>query len=179
MRIGRVINKLFGGKFKPSDIEVFVNEYKSEHDMMTGNIDIELVEGDDITYWYDYKKYAPGGTLGKSCMRDVGSRRLQMYSDNPEVIKLAIYKRHDKLEARALVWVTDKGMFMDRRYYTKDHLDNAFQSYAKKKGWMYKGQNGLNKLTVKLKHNKSLYGNTRPYLDTFTYNRNGTLTAYG
>lgn len=182
-RIGRVINRIFPGEFTKKQVEDFTNEYKAEHDMINGNIGIRVVRGKDIAYWYDYKKYARGGTLNNSCMRAVGPKRLALYTENPEVIGLAIYTRHDKLEARALVWTlnTPRGAtYMDRVYYTKDHFANAFQAYAEKNGWTtYKGRygEGNKRMVVKLPHFKRSFMTNHPYLDTFRVNNDGTLTA--
>jgi len=179
MKLGRIINRLFPGKFKPADIEIFVNEYKGEHDMATGNIAIELVHGKDIAHWYASKMYAGGGgTLNNSCMRNVNKNRFNLYVDNPDQIEMAIYTRAGKLEARALVWHTDKGIYMDRIYYTKDHLANAFKRYAERNGWMYRDQRNLPRLRVRLTTNKREYQGNHPYFDSFRYNNNGTLTAY-
>jgi len=180
MRLGRIINNLWPGEFSEKDIELFVNNYKSEHDMMTGNINIQLVEGDDIAYWYDYHKYAPGGTLGNSCMRAVGPKRLAVYTENPDNVKLAIFTKHNKLEARALVWYTDRGVYMDRIYYTEDHLSNAYVAYADRNGWMcHSKRNNVNgRLRVKLKRGKRDYIRTHPYFDSFHFVDDGvTLTC--
>jgi len=176
MRLGRILNRLFPNEFNPREIELFVNEYKGEHDMSTGNIDIEVIEGKEVGRWYSAKKYAPGGTLNNSCMRYEPTTKFNLYSQNPEQIKMAIYTRGGKLEARAIVWYTNRGIFMDRVYYTKDHLDNAFKRYAERNGWMYKGQQpDPPKLTV-IPHKGNF--NDYPWLDTFHRQNNGTLTAY-
>ena len=52
MRLGRIINRILPDQFTAKEIEDFVNEYKSEHDMITGNIGIRLVDGKEIAYWY-------------------------------------------------------------------------------------------------------------------------------
>jgi len=171
MRLGRIINRLWPDKFNARQVELFVNEYKGEHDMMTGNIDIELIHGKDIYEWYQQKKYAGGGTLGNSCMRGAGKQQMAMYTDNPQQIRMAVYRRAGKLEARALVWTTDHGIFMDRIYYTKDHLQNAFRRYADRNGWMYREQNPRPPhLTVRLQNQVR---GQHPYLDTFRLTHNG------
>jgi hypothetical protein len=178
MRLGRIINRILPDQFTAKEIEDFVNEYKSEHDMITGNIGIRLVDGKEIAYWYDYRKYnqKAGGTLNNSCMRNVGKDRLSLYVDNPNQVKLAIYTRNNQLEARALVWQTDKGVYMDRIYYTQDHLSNAFQRYAENQGWKIYNRRERN-MSVRLDNNKRDYIQNHPYLDTFQYRENGTLTS--
>jgi hypothetical protein len=175
LRLGRIINKLWNNEFTAEQIENFVNDYKAEHDMLHGNINIKLVSGKDIAYWYDYHKYAPGGTLNKSCMRAVGKNRLALYVDNPEKIKLAIFTKGEKLEARALVWETNQGVYMDRIYYTVDHLANSYVAYADKMGWMcYNKKNQIKKqLVVNLEHGDKKYYANHPYLDSFSLSRDG------
>lgn len=172
MRLGKIINKLFPNKFTTKDIEIFVNEYKGEHDLLSGNINIKIVEGKDIAYWYDYKNYNQnGGTLNNSCMKNVPSNVFDLYVLNPNQIKMAIYERNKKLEARALVWYTDKGIYMDRIYYTKDHLKNCFEAYAERNNWMHRNQNQLPRLTVTLENVKRKFDENHPYLDSFNYNK--------
>jgi len=178
MRIGRIINRLWPNEFTAREVELFVNEFKGEHDMITGNINIQLVQGDDIYKWYQGKMYAGGGSLGQSCMKNMGKAQAAMYTENPNQIRMAIYTRAGKLEARAIVWTTDRGIFMDRIYYTKDHLTNAFRRYAERNGWMYKNQEPEpERLTVRLEHRVRL---NNPYLDTFAVTNNGTRAeAFG
>jgi len=172
MRLGRIINRLWPDRFNARQVELFVNEYKSEHDMITGNINIQLVHGNDIYEWYQEKMYAGGGTLGNSCMRRANKAQLSLYTDNPQKIRMAIYTRGGKLEARAIVWTTDNGIFMDRIYYTKDHLQNAFVRYAERNGWMHRDQNPRPPhLIVRLV--TQVRGNY-PYLDSFRITNNGT-----
>ena len=179
MRLGRIINKLFPSKYTPRQIELFVNDYKGEHDMLNGNIGIEIVRGTDITYWYSHnhynEKYA-GGTLNKSCMKNSPKDYFLLYSDNPEVVEMTVYIRNNKLEARAIVWHTNEGIYMDRVYYNEDHLSNAFVGYAEKNGWMYRGQRNLPQLTVKLEKFRKSYLSKSPWMDSFYYKGNGVLT---
>lgn len=102
-------------------------------------------------------------------MRNVGGERFSIYVDNPEQVKLAIYTRNNKLEARALIWETDKGKYMDRVYYTKDHLANAFYKYAENNGWLHRNMKNLPKMEVNLENNKMDYIRNQPYFDTFRY----------
>jgi len=180
IRLGGIINRIYPDEFTTREIELFVNEFKGEHDMATGNIEIRIVEGKDIPYWYASKRYSPGGgggggSLNQSCMRNEPETRFDAYTSNPKQIKMAIFVKGGKLEARAIVWTTDNGQFMDRVYYTIDHLNNAFHRYAEKNGMMYKGQTpNPPRLTVRLE-NKN-FRNT-PYFDTFRGN-DGVYTAY-
>jgi len=173
MKIGRIINRVFPDEFEPREIELFVNEFKAHMDMLLGNIKLRLVEGEDIRFWYNQQNYdkKAGGTLNNSCMRGEGNQKqMDLYVDNPEVCKLAILVNTDnKLVSRALVWTTDKGIFMDRVYYTNDHIANAYYEYAKKQGWMSKHKDAGIRCTVRLTGSgaKKKKYNALPYLDTF------------
>ena len=64
---GRIIKKLLAYDYKERDIELFSNQLKAEI-MCLG--DFQIVEGDDICYWYDCNNYySLSGTLGNSCMK--------------------------------------------------------------------------------------------------------------
>jgi hypothetical protein len=169
IRIGKIINNLFPNIFTPMEIESFVNEFKCEHDLMNGIIDIKFVSGEDLYYWYKYENYnqRAGGPLNNSCMRSVDKKILQLYIDNPNQVKLAIFTKNNKLEARALIWETNHGTYMDRIYYTQDHIKNIYEKYALDHNWLYRETLRERNLTVSLDHGKYVY---TPYFDSFRYN---------
>ena len=97
---------------------------------------------------------------------------LKFYAKNPKVCKMLIKIDSDnKLLARALLWSTDKGGYMDRIYYVNDYDKNLFEIYAKNKGLLTHSKDDYDKdLTVKLewwkkKGNEDDY----PYMDSFSY----------
>lgn len=149
VRIGRLVGKLFGNRFKPAgdlgnDIESFVNEYKA---IISGGMDsIEEVRGEEIRKWYLYKNTVDNeGELSQSCMNYEGAQRfLDFYVDNPKVVSLLIMRdkqNKDKIRGRALVWKLSKpagGTFMDRVYTSKEYEVDLFKRYARKQGWIYR-----------------------------------------
>lgn len=190
IKIGKLIKKIFGDKYvdngKPGeDIESFVNMYKSIFDGDSNLMDI--VEGDDIIYWYDYENYTTNisdTTLHKSCMSDVEcSDYLDFYSINKDKVKLLIKYEDDtknKIVARSLIWYLDNPsgrIFMDRVYYTYDSQVDEFINYATKNKWLYKKRDGYIVDTI----NNNIYSNIHlsinniklnryyPYLDTLNY----------
>lgn len=184
VRLGRLINQLFPGKFSDKQIEKFVNEYKSL--VETYEEKIKVVEGDDIKFWYNLKNYAiKSGSLGNSCMSSVPPSFFEIYAQNPEVCKMVIITELNKLKARALVWkVTnqDFGYFMDRQYSIADSDINKLRKYAEDQGWAYKTNNNHHsietvtyngkesniEMQIKLKQwNGSYDYNEYPYMDTF------------
>jgi hypothetical protein len=146
-KIGRIIAKLFPGKYKQSgdpgkDIESFVNKFKAARD--TSNF--EIVQGDDIQYWYNENQYVGGGgPLNNSCMKyDSCKKYLQLYADNPEKVSLVILKdseNNEKIKGRAILWNLDipsGRTFMDRIYTVNDSDVILFQDYARENGWIHK-----------------------------------------
>jgi hypothetical protein len=189
IRIGRGIRALLAKteyKFTDSEIEQFVNKYKSAWDAFNDIFrKFELVSGNDIAIWYNYKKYAAmKHTLGSSCMRSVDKEYFDIYIKNPDKCSLLILKADDDnfIKGRALVWKLDKPnvTFMDRIYTNADSDVELFKQYAHKNGWYHKpdqsssndseivGKDGKldqEELTVQLNDSYRRY----PYLDTLKY----------
>lgn len=149
--LGKIINKLYPGEYKPSgdpgnDIESFVAEYKSLRNQ--GNLfNFDLVNGEDIVYWYNQSNYSDliQGPLHSSCMRyNKCSTYIEFYAANPDKVSLLILKDlkdETKIRGRAVVWNLDLPSgrtFMDRIYTIHDHDIIAFKDYAKEHGWIYK-----------------------------------------
>ena len=195
VKIGKFINKVFPGKFKDKDVEDFVNKMKGG--LEVSGEKFEIVEGEDIEFWYKSENYAKEeGSLGSSCMRNQ-SGIFRIYTDNPEVCRMLILKENDKILGRALIWkldairkysggdkVEDVEYFMDRQYTIKDSDVEKFRNYAKEQGWSYKTNNNHHsyynltkpdgdafnvRMTVQVKKaDSSDYDyNSYPYLDTF------------
>jgi hypothetical protein len=190
MRLGRFIKKYFKEPILDSVIEKTVNQIKS---LLTPK-SISIVEGEDIRKWYLYSTYdtTSGGTLNSSCMREKEcSKYLDIYVNNPEVVKMAIATNEDgKLIARALLWYADDKVFMDRVYFSHDKHSLAFFIWAKNNDFVYRfeqnyehpfrtvfndGANHEWKASVKIKTTEdALY----PFMDSFRYLRNNVLYNY-
>jgi hypothetical protein len=153
IKIGKLVKKIFGDKFpdngKPgTDIESFVNAYKSvfkKDDIMTL---FDIVDGNDIPKWYEKDRYADNGhnsPLYQSCMNDCEDY-LRFYAINVEHIKMVILYEDDKkkkIVGRALLWdldIPEDRKFMDRIYSIHDFQVDFFKEYAKKNGWLYKSE---------------------------------------
>ena len=194
--IGRIVNKLFEREYPASgepgkDIESFVNMYKTARNPI---VKFELVKGDDIIYWYNYKQYADGGALADSCMRyDKCSKFLKFYANNENVSLLILKDELDetKIRGRALVWKLDNPSgryFMDRIFYTTDYIIDLFKQYADKNGWIYKiNQNNssdgpfFDTHTISKLYDFQMVVNMNdthyyPYLDTLKYYTDNKLT---
>ena len=144
--LGKIVNKLFPGEFKPSgdlgnDIESFVNMYKSLREKPK----FEIVKGDDIIHWYNRAQYTTtGGTIASCMSHDHCGEYLNFYTINPDKISLLLLKdpnNDSKIMGRAILWnleTPEDRVFMDRVYYTNDYMVNQFINYAKENGWLYK-----------------------------------------
>lgn len=176
--IGRWVRHIYkdviGKALSDSDLEAFVNVYKSTHDrIFSGDGNFELVRGEDIRRWYLVDNYLEeSGQLGNSCMRYAKCQGyLDIYVNNPESCQLLILKSDkepDKITGRALVWKIHKGagdegkLFMDRVYTIKDSDRIRFQEYAKKNGMLT-----TNAGAYKIKVQGGGY-DYYPYMDTFS-----------
>ena len=187
IKIGKFINSLLPGKFTTSDVEDFVNKFKAAVDNSAEKF--ELVEGDAIDKWYNYKNYKSiSGTLGSSCMAD-SEEIFSIYTENPDVCKLLVLFEDNKVIGRALVWKlesidkTNAEYFMDRQYTIKQSDVEKFREYAKGKGWAYKEVNSHSsfkgivyesntyKVDMQVKV-KAIDYEKYPYMDTFrAYNK--------
>jgi hypothetical protein len=181
-KIGRFLTDIFGNKITLDDKERFVNYYKAINNF-SDNKNIFIVEGEDIRKWYLEDNYSNGyGTLNKSCMRYKENQKvLKLYSKNPDVCKMLIkVDDNNKLLARALLWKTNKGIYMDRIYFVNDYDKNIFELYSKKQGWLSYKKESEKKLKIKLEWWKSKDNSNYPYMDTFVYfnYKEGILYSY-
>ena len=196
IRVGRFIKKFltenafqeFG--LKDSDVERFVNSYKSYFNYDPTKL--QIVEGEDVRkYYLEDNYFRPDGyrygTLWNSCMRQSERNKfMNLYVMN-DVKMLVLFSDDNKVRARALLWEgvkefdSDKTYkFMDRIYTVYDHDVDIFKKWAKENGYLTKWeQNAKTELYVDVdgnperkhlylvldKHNLSWY----PYLDTFKY----------
>jgi hypothetical protein len=202
IKVGRLIRSLLNSinyNFSDSEIENFVNSYKSSYDIMSNALlQFDVVKGIDIAYWYYYKRYVDGtsggGTLNNSCMSEMYERTFEIYIENKQVSLIILYDDNgtikdgkytsSKIKGRALLWECKLNgsdiMFMDRVYTRFDSDVNLFIKYAEDNGYYYKEQQTMypdenitnGKETVK-GHLQGNLDNTDfyeyPYCDTLCY----------
>jgi hypothetical protein len=178
MKVGKFFKKSF--VIEDSKLENLVNWYKTSYFMSKGEYDkiFKVVDGEDIKHWYNQKNYVQGGgSLNGSCMRgEDAQNRLGLYTENPAVVKLLIMTDGDKLLSRALMWTTDRGIYIDRPYCRYDKDQMLYKKYAEVNGYYnYYARNSTPAgvvLTARVRKNYQ----TRPYLDSFQFN-NKVLTT--
>lgn len=200
IKIGRLIRKLFGTKFSDVEVEKFVNQYKSSLDSKITHFDIW--EGSRISQGYKSKNYTYDGAssnpLLNSCMNDE-IHLVDFYRYVP-VKLLVMINSEEHIFGRALIWKTDRGLFMDRIYCAFDSDYYKFIDYAKSNNIIYKSENksGPNveyvkdgkvswfPMIISLKFNIDEYskeeftGKVRdiPYMDTFIYGQKNRLSNF-
>ncbi len=145
VRIGRAIRTILNSKsikYSDQEIESFVNKFRGVLSVMNDVFSrFEIVEGDDLVFWYNRKNYeSQSGSLGTSCQAAGRADWLEIYSDNPDTVKLLILKSFenpDKIIGRALLWyLVDDRILMDRIYTNKDSDRNVFKEYARNKNYI-------------------------------------------
>jgi len=113
--------------FTDSDIEIFINKYRSLIDKK--DVIFEIWEGEKIKDAYNSKNYHESiGSLGSSCMNNKPNL-INFYSKN-DIVKILVLIKDSKIVARSLLWKTDSGMFQDRIYCTKEHYVIIMEKWA-------------------------------------------------
>lgn len=197
-KIGRIINKIYPGAYKPDELEEFINLYKKE--MVTNFELVDIVKGKDINYWYNYdnynKDYGRDTELWNSCMSpERKNHYMDMYAINGDKVELVVLydsDDSDEINARALLWKpseingeenTKGELFMDRIYFNRQADKNLLQKYAKDNKWYYKPHNDsdfesdiynpntneITKVTFKIDNIKIPEHHGVPYTDTMGF----------
>jgi len=73
-------------------------------------------------------------------MKAVNPEFFDIYVDHAELL---ILLKDNLLVGRALVWTFDDKKFMDRVYYSQDHLHMKFRDYAVENGWYLRSRNNV------------------------------------
>ena len=159
----RIIQKLIKRKFTNYQYEQLNNLLKAR---IVDDGELVIVEGEDIRKYYNCENNNPGGTLENSCMRyDECQKYLDIYVDHAKMLVL-LNRVTDKISGRAIVWQIGDKTFMDRVYYTKDHMLDVFINYAKEHKWYYREYNSL----LDTGDSQSWYGPNDDYQNPNTWN---------
>lgn len=179
IRVGRVISKLLRfnnyDKIKDSEIETFVNRWKSYFNKE--NIKYEIVQGEAIRFWYSEENYykVEGSHLDQSCMSyRKCSSFFDIYVENPNVCQMLILKdQNNKLLSRALLWTDTEGhKILDRIYYANNKCLGLTHKWAEENipGVIIydKDFTKYSPINTKIKLDNWKF-KEYPYVDTFTY----------
>ena len=193
-RIVRQILKDNGKEYSDSDLTKFVDRFKASYNNYKAKSEkrepIRVVSGEDIRHWYLIDNYCEKtkkgfGTLGKSCMRyEECQPYFDIYVESPSVCKLIILTEiedgEEVLKARALLWTTDKGLFLDRIYFTEPSESEMITNFAKDKlGVELNTSKYIGRVKVDLEPQGKHY-KFYPYMDNlpYYYTISGTLYSY-
>jgi hypothetical protein len=148
--------------FTNKDVEKFYNFFTSYQN----NTHIEVLElkGDDIVEGYKSENYLfKKSSLGESCMNDK-LENIKLYTLNPNVVSLLVIKLLGKIVGRCLIWNTNKGKVMDKRYTCFDWVNSKFETILKENNYICQSSLENKKIDIQL-DNISVY--KYPYVDTF------------
>lgn len=184
IKIGRLVRKLLSkNNLKDTDIEIFVDLYKTYNNNETYRI--ELKGGTEIYQYYksesifirDYTK--ANNKLSQSCMINKPYKYFQIYMNNPEVCnQLVVLNSNNKLIARCLIWkinekINGSSLYVDQIYNSDPKSLSMIKDYIKNNNILSYNKNGIvlpnggiihKKMSVSLKESKfTIY----PYMDTF------------
>lgn len=174
--IGRLVRGILTDNkmtFTDSQLEDFVNKYKASIKIKK-DLDISVVEGEDLKYWYDERNHHPSGlgnssSLANSCMRfDRCYQYFDIYAENPDTIKMVIFLEEGLLKARSLLWKTNLGWYLDRIYSSERSLENLLVEWAKEEYGDIYSFNGSSVKNMEVKIEDG-YFMKYPYMDTFRY----------
>lgn len=157
--------------------DAFINLRMLDSDCYECNNDFKYVYGNEIKHYYLEKNYyskdaqqSTQSSLWDSCMRYSECQDyLDIYSKNPEVVKLGILTIDNKVIARALVW-EDK--YYDRIYALNNTINRQLESIfinsdlTNVSSKNLSGNDTTREIVIKLKNNNF---DKYPYMDTFAY----------
>lgn len=194
IKIGRLIKKIFYDTFSDKEIEIFVNQYKSQFDLK--KLSFKILEGSDIKEGYNSNNFSFENSgpneLINSCMNDKLTL-IDFYYSCP--VKLLVLEDQNKyIWGRALIWEIKKDVFyMDRIYCISQEHIYKFRRHAKDNGWWWKTENksgpfynitngitkGWVKIEIPIKYDFEQHKSWGvPYLDTFCFIQNNKLMNY-
>jgi hypothetical protein len=150
LKIGKLLTAMFtkgGIDFKPTEIEDFVNKYKSIITQMRDKFNnFKIVKGEDIRTSYSVDNYLnTNGSLGNSCMRyDKCQRFLDIYVKNEDKVSLIVLTKDDKVTGRAILWTDENDRKVMDRIYTNNSADEQlFKDFAKASNFWYKKEQNM------------------------------------
>jgi hypothetical protein len=175
IKIGKLIQVLLKNlRLKPNELEDFTNSLKMIQ--MGEDPSFKVVEGEDILYYYHPKNMVKAGDLGNSCMsHDNTQKFLEFYAKNENVKLFLKTDEENKTIARALLWKTNKGLYLDRRYAINNDLQLAMLKEAQNRFKLHdffkeKLDSNIDlQVEVSFINEKNASKFEYPYMDTFKY----------
>ena len=162
LKIGRYITKIntYLNLLNPKNIEDIATKYKTRCDE---NVEFTFLVGEDIKEGYKTENYDPinSSSLWGSCMNNK-TNYLKIYTKNPNVVKLAVLKKNNKIQARCFIWKVNDKFYYDKIYYYREHQLGIMKQNLESEG--ITSIHTLSFASIKLDFCDF---NKYPYLDTF------------
>jgi hypothetical protein len=194
-KAGKVMRKIFTKSalklFKETDFEIFNNKFKARFE---DGLKFDILPNISIPDFYLTDNRSDDGSLGASCMRDVDPSYFDIYTDCESLRIVTLRDKDDVLHGRALLWNVlinnEEATFIDRFYVSKDSYYDKFLEFASEKGFYHKkyyktydSKQSLvapdgTEISVELKVKTRTDFDYYPYIDTFTYGKDGMLCNY-
>jgi hypothetical protein len=179
IKVGKLVQTLLKNvNLKADELADFTNNVKMFQ--IGEDPSFKVVEGDDILYYYHPDNMVQAGELGNSCMSYTYTQKLlNFYAKNKNVKLFVKTNDENKTIARALLWNTDKGLYLDRQYAINSDLQLAMLREAQHRFELYDffkekyNPNFDAKVEVEFINEQNAPKSSYPYLDTFKY-----LTIY-
>ena len=170
--------------FSNADLELISSSLK-----IVNNVKVEIVDGELINKYYLGETYSTTNTelysksnLYKSCMRyPQKNEAINIYSQNPDKVRMVVVLDSTGVVARALLWKTDQSIIlMDRIYSVEEKYERYLLNLAATNGWAFKTKQSAGVTTrityegeeriIHLSVSLNLTGLKHyPYMDTFAY----------
>jgi hypothetical protein len=175
IKIGKLIQTLLKNlRLKPDELADFTNSLKMIQ--IGEDPSFKVVEGEDILYYYHPKNMVKAGELGNSCMSHLNTQKfLEFYAENKNVKLFLKTNEENKTIARALLWKTNKGLYLDRRYAIDNNLQMVMLKEAQNRFKLYDffkeklDPNVDLQIEVSFINAKNASKFKYPYTDTFKY----------
>jgi len=173
--IQKVLNKVFPTEFSDRDKNIFAASYYRTVIFEDPSYELKIVEGDAIREAYLFNSYLPHNqsNLWNSCMRyDSCQPYFKLYTDYPEMIKMAVLYKHDRVAARSLIWIIDNKKYFDRVYSYNSMAESLITNSLTSRDYnmlreFHGGQ--LKHLDIPFEYSKISKIDFFPYLDSFQY----------
>ena len=162
LKIGRYLTKIntYLNLLSPKNIEDLAIKYKTRCEE---NIEFEFLSGENIKEGYKTENYDTfnNSSLWGSCMNNK-TTYLKIYTKNPNVVRLAIIKKNNKIQARCFVWKINDKFYYDKIYFYKEHQSSIMRQNLESESIL-----PIHKLTYASIKLDFCDFNKYPYLDTF------------
>jgi hypothetical protein len=173
--VQKVLTKVFPTEFSASAINFFAAAFYRTVVFKDPSYTVKILEGEEIIEGYYEGNYLTENksNLWQSCMRyHMCQYYFRIYTDYPDMVKLAVLYRHGQVAARCLLWNVKGEKYFDRVYSYNSEAESMLT--ASVRGLEYKmlrefygGQ--IQKLEIDFPLSELRTMDAFPYMDSFQY----------